>query len=174
MKSRRRLSKSVAERQKINRPPEVFALLHNIRSVQNVASIFRTADCLGVSEVLLVGYTPPPLDRFGRPRKDFAKVSLGAERAVVWRQFKNFSRARAFLKKRRAYVVAVEQSPQSVDYRKVKPRYPLALVFGGEVEGLPPKALSDCDIIAEIPMRGVKESLNVSAAAAIALSRILK
>ena len=61
---------------------KVYIVLNDIRSIHNVGSIFRTADCLGVSNILLVGYTPAPIDRFGRPRKDFAKVALGAEKTV--------------------------------------------------------------------------------------------
>ncbi len=63
---------------------EIAILLHNIRSTHNVGSIFRTADASGVSKVYLSGYTPTPIDKFGRPRKDIAKVALGAEKNVSW------------------------------------------------------------------------------------------
>ncbi len=63
---------------------EIHILLDNIRSVHNVGSIFRTAECVGVSKIYCVGTTPVPIDRFGRKRKDFAKVSLGAEDMVSW------------------------------------------------------------------------------------------
>ena len=62
----------------------VSILLHNIRSVHNVGSIFRTADCAGVNSIILSGHTPTPLDRFGQPRGDIAKVALGAEKTVAW------------------------------------------------------------------------------------------
>jgi tRNA G18 (ribose-2'-O)-methylase SpoU len=155
------------------RKREVFVVLHNIRSVFNVGSIFRTSDCLGVTNVILTGYTPEPIDRFGRLRKDFAKVALGAEVAVPWEKFKKFSVALEFLRCKKVRVIAVEQSSNSQDYRKVKPGHSVAFVFGNEVSGISPAVLKKCDIIAEIPMAGVKESLNVSVAAGIALSRIL-
>ena len=63
---------------------EVAVLLHNIRSTHNVGAIFRTADAIGVSKIYLCGYTPAPLDRFGRRRKDMAKVALGAEKNIEW------------------------------------------------------------------------------------------
>lgn len=65
--------------------------MYNIRSVYNVASIFRTADGAGVSKIYLVGVTPTPLDRFGKFRADFAKVALGAEKTVLWERAKTFA-----------------------------------------------------------------------------------
>ncbi|MDO8590762.1 MAG: TrmH family RNA methyltransferase, partial [bacterium] len=160
---------------KITQLPQqkVFVVLHNVRSVYNVASIFRTADCLGVSQILLVGYTPAPIDRFGRPRKDFAKTALGAEKTVAWEHFSRISEALRFLKRGRVFTVAIEQASEAVDYRKIKPRYPIAFIFGNEVTGIPRKVLLKCDAVAEIPMRGAKESLNVSVAVGIALAKIL-
>ncbi len=155
----------------------MILVLHNIRSVYNVGSIFRTADAAGVSKIILSGYTPLPHDRFGMPRKDFAKVSLGAENTVPWEQVKTFSVAIKKLKKENVYVVAVEQDKKSVSLFDFKPLFdktqgktkPLALVLGNEVRGLSKPALALCDKIVEIPMRGKKESLNVSVAAGIAL-----
>ena len=63
---------------------KVVLVLHDIRSVHNVGSIFRTAECFGVEKIYLSGYTPAPIDRFGRDRKDFEKVALGAEKLVPW------------------------------------------------------------------------------------------
>ena len=152
---------------------KVFIVLHNIRSVYNVGSIFRTADCLGITDILLVGVTPTPVDRFWRARKDFAKVSLGAERTICWKYFRQWCQALKFLKSQGAQLIAIEQAPLALDYRKVKPRYPTAFIFGNEVRGIPARILKQCDIVAEIPMRGCKESLNVSVAAGIALARML-
>jgi len=152
---------------------DIFLVLHNIRSIHNVGSIFRTADCLGVSEIILAGYTPTPNDRFGRLRKDFAKVSLGAETFVPWKHFPKISEVLKFLEDLRVYIIAVEQAPEALDYKKIKPKFPVAFIFGNEVGGIPEAVLSRSDIVAEIPMRGSKESLNVSVAAGIALARIL-
>lgn len=152
---------------------ETYIVLHNVRSVHNVGSIFRTADCLGVSNVFLCGYTPPPVDRFGRPRLDFAKVSLGAEKTVSWKKFKNINRTLEFLQKQKVRIIGVEQATNAKDYKKVSAHSPVAFIFGNEVAGIPESVLKKCDTVAEIPMRGGKESLNVSVAVGIALSRML-
>ncbi len=69
--------------------------------------------------------------------------------------------------------MAIEQSSRSIDYKKIKIKYPVAILLGNEVKGLSPALLKACDQVAEIPMRGEKESLNVSVAAGVALFRIL-
>ena len=152
---------------------DVFIVLYNVRSVQNVASIFRTVDCLGIPNIFLVGYTPTPVDRFGRARKDFTKVSLGAEQTVAWKQFATMSQVLRAFKEREVFTIAVEQATGSKDYKKIKPQFPVAFIFGNEVEGIPEKILTQCDVVAEIPMHGKKESLNVSVAAGIALAQML-
>lgn len=144
--------------------------------MHNVGSIFRSADAAGVSKIFLSGYTPLPVDRFGIPRKDFAKVSLGAEHTVAWEQTKTLAQAVKKLKKENYYIVAVEQDTTSVslfDFKTPK-KIPVALVLGNEVVGLSPSALKLCDAIVEIPMRGEKESLNVSVAAGIAMFTLSK
>ncbi len=151
-------------------------VLHNIRSVHNVGSIFRTADAAGVSKIILSGYTPLPIDRFGRERKDFIKVSLGAEKSVPWVQKKNIASVVRELKKENYFVVAVEQDARSTSLFEYKPpkNKPLAIIVGNEVRGLSKQTLKLCDAVVEIPMRGKKESLNVSVAAGIALFTILR
>src|ERR1700690_1096716 len=89
-------------------------VLHNIRSVHNVGSIFRTADAAGVSRIILSGYTPAPVDRFGRARKDFSKVSLGTEKTVSWEQTKQLTPALKKLKKEGYKLIAIEQDKKSV------------------------------------------------------------
>lgn len=150
---------------------KVYLILHNIRSAHNVGSIFRTADAAGVSKIYLTGYTPAPLDRFGRARKDLAKVSLGAEEYVPWEHFEDAEAAIAVLKKAGAEIIAVEQAAGSVDYKKVRPSGAAAFIFGSEVGGIPASLLKKCDRVCEIPMRGKKESLNVAVAAGIILFR---
>lgn len=150
---------------------EVALVLCDVRSAHNVGSIFRTADGAGVSKAWLCGYTPAPVDRFGRTRKDLAKVSLGAEKAVPWEHADDAVKLVRKLRKDGYFVVAVEQDERALDYRKLKPNFPLALVLGNELGGVPKRVLDECDAVAEIPMRGAKESLNVSVAAGIALFR---
>ena len=156
----------------------MFLILHNIRSVHNVGSIFRTADAAGVEKIYLAGVTPTPLDRFGRKRKDLAKVALGAEEFLSWEYKKSLSALISALKKDGYEIVALEQSTRAIDYRKFKiknsAKNKIALILGEETKGVPKNILDKCDTIIEIPMRGRKESLNVSVATGIALFRIIR
>ncbi|MDP2705206.1 MAG: TrmH family RNA methyltransferase [Patescibacteria group bacterium] len=147
----------------------VSLILNDIRSVYNVGSIFRTADAAGVSKIFLTGYTPTPVDRFGRSRKDFAKVSLGSEKSVEWESCADIESLLVSLKKQGVTIIALEQTHNALDYRTIQPHYPLALVYGNETEGVPSGILKHCDMSAYIPMRGEKESLNVSVAVGISL-----
>ena len=152
---------------------EVVVILHNIRSVYNVGSVFRTADAVGVSKIYLTGYTPTPLDRFGRERKDVAKSALGAQKSVAWEYAKSVGSVIKKLKKEEFEIVAVEQSEYSIDYKKYKPEQKVAFLFGNEVRGVSKQLLSKCDKIIEIPMKGKKESLNVSVSAGVVLFGVL-
>ena len=148
-------------------------ILNDIRSVENVGAMFRTADAAGVDKIYLTGYTPCPLDRFGRKRGDLAKSALGAEEFVKWEQKKNVLPLLTKLKKEKYLIIGIEQDKKSIDYKKVKLQSKNAFIVGTEVTGIPKNILKKCDVIAEIPMRGKKESLNVSVATGIALFRIL-
>ena len=159
----------------------IAVVLHNIRSVHNVGSIFRTADAAGAEKIYLCGITPEPYDRLGNLRKDFAKVALGAEKNILWDSERSASRVINALKKDGWKILAVEQSKKSVPYFKLKisdKKMKVAVILGDEVRGLPPTVLKLADEILEIPMRGAmvrdtihpkhsgngKESLNVSVA----------
>jgi tRNA G18 (ribose-2'-O)-methylase SpoU len=201
----------------IQNKKELVVILNNIRSNENVGSIFRTCDAVGVSKIILVGITPAPLDRFGRENKGLVKASLGAEKFVPWERaedlreavekLSNFyselisgstdifmlknsspsvdeaecslqsssqaSNKQALLKNWK--VIAIEQNENSIDYREIKNNKEenIALVFGNEVEGLSKEDQSLCDLVAEIPMRGQKESLNVAVSVGIVLYGIL-
>jgi 23S rRNA (guanosine2251-2'-O)-methyltransferase len=150
---------------------EAVVILEDIRSAENVGSIFRTADACGVSRIYLTGYTPLPVDRFGRVSK-VGKSALGAERTVSWEKIEMATVLRK-LKREGFLIVAVEQSPDSVDYKKIPKKEKLAFVFGNEVSGVSAAVLKKADVIAEIAMLGEKESLNVSVAAGMVLSRTL-
>ena len=154
----------------------MVVILHNIRSLHNVGSIFRTADAVGVEKLYLCGITPSPLDRFGVVRSDVAKVALGAEKTVAWEQVSTTARCIAMLRKQGFTIVALEQSPDSVPYYNLSTKtynpHKVALVLGAEVEGIPPAILKNCDTIIEIPMRGKKESVNVSVAFGVAAFRL--
>lgn len=149
-------------------------ILDNIRSVYNVGSIFRTSDALGIDKIFLCGCTPTPTDRFGRARYDLAKVALGAEKDIEWEYYKDTKQIIKKLKKENFKIIAVEQDKKSVNFKKVKIKTPFAIVMGNEVSGIDKKTLSLCDVIAEIPMKGNKESLNVSVSFGIAGYQIIK
>lgn len=148
-------------------------IIYNVRSVANVGAMFRTADAAGIDKIYLVGYTPTPLDRFGRIRKDIAKSALGAEKFVHWEYKKNILTLLKKLKREKYLIIGIEQAENSVDYKKVKLKEKNVFIVGAEVTGIPKNILQKCDVIAEIPMQGKKESLNVSVACGIVLFRIL-
>ncbi len=148
-------------------------ILHNIRSVHNVGSIFRTADAAGVSHIILSGYTPAPIDRFGKERKDFIKVSLGAEKNVPWTVVKEITSSLIRLRKEGYVLLALEQHARAIPLFEYRAKKPFALVLGNEVRGVASQTLKRMDTILEIPMHGKKESLNVSVAAGIALFTLI-
>ena len=99
---------------------ENILILHNIRSVENVGAMFRTADAVGVGKIYLTGYTPAPLDRFGRKRKDMAKSALGAEDYVAWKQKRNIQPLLAKFKREKYLIIGIEQDKKSINYKKIK------------------------------------------------------
>ncbi len=157
----------------------IAVLLHDIRSTHNVGSIFRTSEAAGVERIYLSGYTPAPIDRFGRIRKDIAKTALGAEGMVPWEYHSSPAKIIAELKRDGWGIVGAEQDTKAIDYRKFsagggtssggKLKKPTLFIFGNEVRGIPPALRAKCDKLIEIPMCGKKESLNVSVAAGIVL-----
>ena len=159
---------------------EVYLILDNIRSNFNVGSIFRIADCAGVKKIFLAGTTPAPIDRFGREVGEIKKVALGAEKNIPWEKvsstfsiIKKLKKACLSGRQENFEIVSLEQSPESIDYKKFKPKKNFALIVGNEVDGVSKKVLDVSDKIIEIKMAAKKESLNVSMATAVALFRIL-
>ena len=156
---------------------EAYLVLDNIRSIHNVGSIFRTAETLGISKVYCIGTTPTPLDRFNNKRPDFAKVALGAEESLAWEYAEDGVALLRKLKKAGARIVALEQSSNSMNYKDISlsssSKSKVVIILGNEVEGVSKLILEQADIIAEIPMKGKKESLNVSVSAGIFLYRLL-
>ena len=153
----------------------MIAILYNIRSIHNTGSIFRTADAAGVEKMYLCGVTPTPLDRLGKKRNDFIKVSLGAEDSVSWEKVPDIYKLIRRLKKDGVTIIALEQNEKSIPYsKKLDVERNIALIVGNEVEGLPEEILREADHIIEIPMSGKKESLNVSVAFGIAAYEIKK
>lgn len=145
---------------------EFYVIAHNIRSLLNVGSIFRTADAFGVTKIYLTGYTATPANIFHKAR--IAKTALGAENFVPWEYEKSPVRLIKKLQSEGIKIIALEKDKKSINITKFKPKFPLALVLGEEVRGVSKPILQLCDNILEIPMVGKKESLNVSVAFGIA------
>lgn len=152
---------------------KAVVILENVRSAHNVGAIFRTAESVGVTKIYLVGYTPAPLDRFGRIVPDLQKTALGADAMVAWEQFVDIGILIAKLKAEGFSVVAVERTADAIDYKVYEPGDRAAFVFGNEVDGVSTEALAAADAVIALPMKGRKESLNVSVATGIVLYRLL-
>lgn len=148
---------------------ESILLLHNIRSVYNVGAIFRTVDAIGISKILLSGYTPQPIDRFGRKRNDFHKCALGAEDFVEWESISDYTTTLREFKNKGFQIIGLEQTKNSVDYKKVKLKDKVVIILGSEAGGMEKELLDECEIVSDIPMKGKKDSLNVSVATGIFL-----
>jgi 23S rRNA (guanosine2251-2'-O)-methyltransferase len=165
---------------------KISVLLPDIRSTHNVGSIFRTGDAVGVSNIYLSGYTPAPIDKFGRDRSDIAKTALGAEKTIPWVYEESVVKQINRLKKEGKLLIAVELSKTAEDF-KLLPKIikdfikkkstedkEIVFVFGNEVEGLPTKLQKLCHHVVQIPMVGEKESLNVSVTAGIILFKAIE
>jgi len=142
----------------------VSVILSNIRSLYNVGSLFRTCDAALVSELILCGYTPHP------PREEIEKTALGAVDTVPWKYYKKEEIAINELKEKGIKVVALEITDKKKNYDElIYQDFPLCIVLGNEITGIDNNVLDLCDIAIEIPMYGVKHSLNVSVAGGIAI-----
>jgi tRNA G18 (ribose-2'-O)-methylase SpoU len=148
--------------------PKFVLILPNIRSGHNVGAMFRTGDGAGVDKLYLTGYTPCP------PHVQVDKVSLGAEKWVPWEHCKQTGTLLKRLKKDGFTIVALELTKNSGSIYAWQPKFPLALVVGNEKTGVTRNLLKHCDRAVHLPMRGKKNSLNVSVAAGIAMYHISK
>lgn len=145
-----------------------YLICHNIRSRENVGSLFRTSDAFGVDKIFLTGFTPTP------PHEKISKTALGAENFVLWEKVFSVSRLIKKLRLEGLEIVALEQSRKSIDIGKYQPKKKTALIVGNEVTGIPSRILKQCDRIIVIPMAGKKESLNVAVAFGIAAYGVLQ
>lgn len=136
--------------------------------MHNIGSIFRTSDGAGVSKIYLTGYCACP------PRKEITKTALGAEDFVPWEFYKNPVELVKKLKKAGVQILALERTASGKNIFRIRPKYPCCLIVGNEIEGVPSELLDLCDKTIEIPMRGIKESLNVSVAFGIGIYALTK
>ena len=139
----------------------ISILVENVRSVHNVGSIFRSADGFGAEKIYLSGYTAHP------PREDLHKTALGAEDAVPWEYYEDPLDAAAVIKKEGIPLILIEQTKQSKSMYEIEWEFPLCFIVGNEVSGVSEELSAMTDIHAELPMRGVKQSLNVSVATGV-------
>ena len=149
---------------------EVKVILHNIRSLHNVGSVFRSSDAFGVSELILTGYTPTP------PRPEINKTAIGAEEFVTWRHFDTATEIIESLKADGYSVLGMEQTTNSIPLNEldINNYDKICLVMGNEVTGIDSDILKLMDEFVAIPQFGQKHSLNVSVAAAVMLYALLE
>lgn len=144
---------------------EKIIVLDSIRSMQNVWAIFRNADGAGFNKVIMTGHTPQP------PRKDISKTAIWAENFIDWEYHKNIWKYLQDLKNDWFKIYSVELDEKSVEYTELfkQQEEKVALVMGNEITWVSQEVLDISDKIVIIPMRGKKESLNVSVAAGIVM-----
>lgn len=143
----------------------IVVVLDNVRSCNNVGSVFRTSDAMLVAKICLCGITATP------PDKEIHKTALGAENSVDWKYYKETKEAVELLRKDGYTIIAIEQVEGSIslsDYLPA-PDEKLALIFGNEVKGVQQEVVNLCDKTIEIPQFGTKHSFNIAVSAGIVL-----
>jgi len=138
-------------------------VLDNIRSLNNIGSVFRTADAFLIEKIYLCGITAQP------PHKDIHKTALGATETVDWEYAKNTLDVVQQLKSENVKVLAIEQAEKAVmlDAFSPDPSQKYAVVFGNEVKGVSQEVVNASDIVIEIPQYGTKHSLNIAVSAGV-------
>ncbi len=153
---------SIEEFKKSKKIP-ITIILENIRSAHNIGSVFRTADCFLINEIILCGISAQP------PNKDIRKTALGSSESVGWKYEKNIDVAIQKLKDEGNKIISIEQTTNSISLENFKPsnngKY--AIIFGNEVNGIEQRTIDLSDMAIEIPQYGTKHSLNISVAAGI-------
>jgi tRNA G18 (ribose-2'-O)-methylase SpoU len=154
--------KSIDEFKQASKTPVVI-VLDNVRSLNNVGSVFRTADAFLIEAVYLCGITGTP------PNKEIQKTALGATDSVLWKYFKTTLEAVAELKEHNFKVYAIEQteSARMLNNFRTDKNQKLAIVFGNEVKGVDQEVIDCCDGVIEIPQQGTKHSLNIAVSVGI-------
>ncbi len=144
----------------------IRVIMDNIRSLYNVGSIFRTSDAAGIEKLYLCGITGTP------PRAEIHKAALGSEKIVPWEYYKDPTVIINQLKQEGFKIVILEHTDSGVIYNQAKFELPLCLVIGHEISGISDEVVAMADLAIEIPMAGIKQSLNVSVAYGIAIYEI--
>ncbi len=139
----------------------ISILVENVRSVHNVGSMFRSTAGFGAEKIYLTGYTAHP------PREDLHKTALGAENAVPWEYIKNPIKAAETLIKKGIKLALVEQTNSSKTIYDMSWEFPICFIVGNEISGVSEELSRLADVHVELPMRGIKQSLNVSVAVGV-------
>ena len=147
----------------------LIVLVDNIRSLYNVGSIFRTSDGALIEKLILAGFTPHP------PRKEIDKTALGSTQSVPWEYTKEPAAAIRILKGQGYKICCLELTDKSIPHYDIKAAdFPICLVIGNEITGVSKEIIEMCDLAIEIPMYGIKQSLNVAVAYGIAVFELAK
>lgn len=156
--------KSIHDFQQSKKIP-LLVILDNVRSLNNIGSVFRTADAFSIEAVYLCGITAQP------PHREIQKTALGATESVHWKYFENTADLVKRLKAEKYVVLSVEQAEKSLMLNefKVERGKKYAVVFGHEVKGVDQNVINASDAVLEIPQTGTKHSLNISVSAGIVL-----
>ena len=143
----------------------LIVILDNIRSLNNIGSVFRTGDAFLIEKIYLCGITAQP------PHKDIHKTALGATESVSWEYVENTLKLVKKLKAEGVKTIAIEQVDNSTKLQdfKIEPDITYAVIFGNEVKGVQQEVVSACDFCLEIPQFGTKHSLNISVSAGVVL-----
>ncbi len=143
-------------------------VLDCVRSLYNVGSFFRSGDAAGISRLYLTGYTGHP------PHPRLSKTALGAEDDLPWEHHDQAVPLLETLRRKGFELAAVETSSHAIDLYDWQPRFPVCVVFGSEVDGIPGEITKLCDVDVRIPMLGAKQSLNVAVAGGVVLFELLR
>lgn len=160
---------SVSEFQETSKLP-IVVVLDNIRSLNNIGSVFRTADAFALEAIILTGITAKP------PHREINKTALGATESVDWQYFEDTKAAIQDLKNKAYRIISIEQTENSIPLQDfdLNPKEKLALVFGHEVNGVQQEIIDVSDKCIEIPQYGTKHSLNISVSAGVVLWELSK
>lgn len=141
----------------------LIIILDNVRSLNNIGSVFRTADAFLIEKIYLCGITATP------PNKEIHKTALGATESVDWEYFSSTIEVVNRLKSEKVCVISIEQAENAVMLNDFSPEKgkKYAIIFGNEVKGVEQEVVSTSDNVIEIPQYGTKHSLNVSVSAGV-------
>tara|TARA_B110000240_G_scaffold29640_1_gene31413 strand:- start:2689 stop:3228 length:540 start_codon:yes stop_codon:yes gene_type:complete len=160
------LQRITVEQFKNKNKTEIVIVLDNVRSAQNVGSIFRTSDAFLVKKIILCGITSTP------PSNEIRKSALGSTDSVEWEYLKDTKKAIENLKKEGFYIVGIEQVKGATYLENFNYPKPIAIIFGHEIHGVSQDIIDLCDESVEIPQFGTKHSLNISVSAGIVIWKL--